>query len=204
MKSWKKLSLWILGVCAVAWLAAVGLTWNAIAGIDEWTPKNNGLYGGDIYALAINPSNPSTIYAGTRGGVFRSVDGGDNWIQINQGLTSLHVRSLSINPSNPPTIYAGTSGGGVFSYTDTVVSVLYGDVSGDGNITAYDASLIFKVVVGILNLNDPNYPYLTLERADVTGNGTVSAMDAALVLQYSVGLITKFPKSPTGAIALNR
>jgi hypothetical protein len=68
-----------------------------------------------------------------------------------------------------------------------------GDVSGDGNITAFDASLILRVVVGILNLNEPEYPYLTLEVADVSGNGTVSALDAALVLQYTVGLITKFP-----------
>jgi predicted outer membrane repeat protein len=76
-----------------------------------------------------------------------------------------------------------------------------GDVSGDGNITAFDASLILRVVVGILNLNEPEYPYLTLEVADVSGNGTVSALDAALVLQYTVGLITKFPVEITSTAA---
>ena len=77
-----------------------------------------------------------------------------------------------------------------------------GDVSGDGNITAFDAALILQVVVGILNLGDTEY--LTLERADVTGNGVVSALDAALVLQYTVGLITEFPcQRPAGAPALN-
>ena len=79
------------------------------------------------------------------------------------------------------------------------LSPLYGDVSGDEEITAYDASLILRVVVGILHLNDPDYPDLTLDKADVTGDGTVSAFDAALVLQYTVGLITDFPRALTGA-----
>ncbi|MBM3242513.1 hypothetical protein FJZ31_40145 [Candidatus Poribacteria bacterium] len=83
------------------------------------------------------------------------------------------------------------------------ISPLYGDVSGNKEITAYDASLILRVVVGILVLDDPNYPNLTLEVADVSGNGTVSALDAALVLQYTVGLITDFPRSLTGAPALD-
>jgi hypothetical protein len=83
------------------------------------------------------------------------------------------------------------------------ISPLYGDVSGNGEITAFDASIILRVVVGILHLNDPSYPNLTLEIADVTGDGTVSALDAALVLQYTVGLITDFPKSLTGAPALD-
>ena len=81
--------------------------------------------------------------------------------------------------------------------------IYYGDVSGNREITAFDASLILRVVVGILQLNDPNYPYLTLDRADVSGNGTVSALDAALVLQYTVGLITEFPRQQSaGAPAL--
>jgi hypothetical protein len=81
--------------------------------------------------------------------------------------------------------------------------LFFGDVSGDSNITAFDAALILQVVVGILQLNDPSYPYLTLERADVTVDGTVSGLDAALVLQYGVGLITELPQASTGAPALN-
>jgi len=69
----------------------------------------------------------------------------------------------------------------------------YGDVNGDCNITAYDASLVLKVVVGFITMGDPNYPYLTLEIADVTDDGNVTAYDAALILQRSVGLIVLFP-----------
>ena len=90
-----------------------------------------------------------------------------------------------------------------FTIGATAGEPLYGDVSGDGNITAYDASLILRVVVGLLQLGDPDYPYLTLDRADVTGNGVVSALDAASVLQHSVGLITDFPKVSSVAPDLN-
>ena len=69
----------------------------------------------------------------------------------------------------------------------------FGDISGDDNITAYDASLALQYVVGLIELS-PEQQYA----ADVTGDGKVSALDAALILQYSVGLITVFPKGQPG------
>jgi hypothetical protein len=44
------------------------------AQIGVWT--NNGPHGGFVRALAIDPTTPTTIYAGTDRGVFRSIDGG--------------------------------------------------------------------------------------------------------------------------------
>ena len=101
-------------------------------------------------------------------------------------------------------IYVADTYGGlcVLRYTGSG-EPFYGDVSGNGNVTAYDASLILQVVVGTLHLGDTEY--LTLYRADVTGNGVVSALDAALVLQYTVGLIIEFPcQRPVGAPALEQ
>ncbi len=76
---------------------------------------------------------------------------------------------------------------------------ILGDISGDGNITAYDASLALQYVVGLIEL--------LLEQqyaADVTGDNIVTALDAALILQYSAGLITEFPKGQSSiAPALN-
>ncbi|MBM3234809.1 hypothetical protein FJZ31_00780 [Candidatus Poribacteria bacterium] len=63
-----------------------------------------------------------------------------------------------------------------------------GDVSGNGEVTAYDASLVLQHVVGLIELSPD-----AQEAADVTGNGTITALDAALILQYTVGLIIKFP-----------
>ena len=67
-------------------------------------------------------------------------------------------------------------------------SILYGDVSLNGEVTSYDAALVAQHVVGIITLDSTQ-----LIRADVSGNGTVSSLDAALIAQYVVGIITKFP-----------
>jgi parallel beta-helix repeat protein len=78
-----------------------------------------------------------------------------------------------------------------------------GDVSGNGSVTAFDASLVLQHVVGLINLSESQFPKGAADvGADVTGNKVVSALDAALILQYTVGLITKFP-AETGAPILN-
>ncbi|MGQ9568633.1 MAG: hypothetical protein ACUVWW_11370, partial [Anaerolineae bacterium] len=51
------------------------------AGINVWT--SIGPEGGTIYALAIDPATPTTLYAGTWGGVFKSTNGGGNWSAVN-------------------------------------------------------------------------------------------------------------------------
>ena len=70
-----------------------------------------------VFALAIDPTNPSTLYAGTTGGVFKSTDMGVSRAAINH-VTNLAVFALAIDPTNPSTLYAGTTFGGVFKSTD--------------------------------------------------------------------------------------
>jgi photosystem II stability/assembly factor-like uncharacterized protein len=81
----------------------------------QWIPVNNGLYGGDVRSLIIDPTNSKVIYAGMYGGLFRSTDGGTNWSA--SGLTNNTVYSLAIDPTNTQVIYAGINGG-VFKSTD--------------------------------------------------------------------------------------
>ena len=75
--------------------------------------------------------------------------------------------------------------------------LLFGDVSGDGNITAYDASKILRYVVRRENLTEEQ-----LAAADVSGNGEVSPYDAARILQFVVGLIESL-KPGEGAPSMN-
>ena len=70
---------------------------------------------------------------------------------------------------------------------------MLGDVSGNGRVSAYDASLILQQTVGLIILPDPRWSAFTLATADVTGNGSISALDASKILQYIVGIITRFP-----------
>ncbi len=95
---------------------------------DTWTAINEGLaFGSDqIWALAIDPATPSTLYAGAFRGIYKSTDSGDHWELFIEGLTnqpdSARVESLLVDPRNPSTVYAGLDGGldigGAFKSTD--------------------------------------------------------------------------------------
>ncbi len=100
-------------------------------GGETWAEINHGLTASQgnsplIHGLAIDPQNPSLLYAAVEGegypsGMFRSTDGGDSWTAINDGLEtnegSRPVYALAMDPETPSTLYAGTAGG-VFRSTD--------------------------------------------------------------------------------------
>jgi hypothetical protein len=108
--------LWISLALAIAtWPSSV-----AYAGPGAWT--SGGPTNGDVWALAIDPAAPATLYAGMNGGsrgVFKSTDSGRNWAAASTGLTNPYVYALAINPATPSTLYAGTSVGGIFRSTDS-------------------------------------------------------------------------------------
>ena len=81
---------------------------------------------------------------------------------------------------------------GCYEQYDGGEILIYGDVSWDSNVTAYDASLVLQYLVGLIDFELAQQQ----EAADVTDNGKITALDAALILQYIVGLITKFPAEP--------
>jgi photosystem II stability/assembly factor-like uncharacterized protein len=86
------------------------------AGVNVWT--SFGPEGGPVYSLAIDPSNPSTLYAGGRGDVFKSTDGGEHWNPTNAGHANDYVNALAIDPLHPNTLYVGSDGSGVSKSTD--------------------------------------------------------------------------------------
>ena len=85
----------------------------------SWNPANSGLPPVQVFALAIDPLNSSTLYAGTASGISKSTDGGASWSTVNSGLPKppadkqpvnqnryASTSSLIIDPQNPSTIYA--------------------------------------------------------------------------------------------------
>ena len=65
--------------------------------------------GGRIRAIAIHPTNPSIVYAGSAsGGVWRTVNGGATWTPLTDNQCSLNTGSIAIDPVNPSIIYVGT------------------------------------------------------------------------------------------------
>jgi PKD repeat protein len=67
-------------------------------------------------------------------------------------------------------------------------AIYYGDTTGDGTISAFDAAAILMHTAGITPLTGD-----AALSADVSGNGNISALDASYILQFSVGLIDCFP-----------
>jgi photosystem II stability/assembly factor-like uncharacterized protein len=69
-----------------------------------------GVRGLSVRALALAPSDPKVIAAGTLSGVFLSRNGGQSWMRITpQGHPDLrNIGSLAFDPTDPQVIYAGT------------------------------------------------------------------------------------------------
>jgi photosystem II stability/assembly factor-like uncharacterized protein len=99
----------------------------AEAGVNEWT--TNGPEGAAIGVLAIDPHTPTTLYASTSVGVFKSTDGGGHWSAVD-----VAGHFLAIDPQTPTTLYAG--GAGIFKSTDggATWSAVNSDLTGVGRL----------------------------------------------------------------------
>lgn len=88
------------------------------AGDEIW--KSLGPEGVKIHSLAINPSTPTLLYAGTDGGVIKSTNGGKDWNLVGSGgsgLPNANVWRVALDPKTPTTLYAVTQG--VFKSIDS-------------------------------------------------------------------------------------
>ncbi len=87
-----------------------------------WEPIGPHNIGGRTIAIAFNPQNPNTIYAGSAsGGLWRSYSGGvgsDVWEAVPTGFPVLGVGGIAIAPDDSNTIYIGT--GEVYGYQNAI------------------------------------------------------------------------------------
>jgi hypothetical protein len=92
-------------------IVLVGIAWVASLGA-EGSAVNSGMIGLDIRALAIDPTNNSTLYAGTSNGPYKSTDGDATWDFLTSSLTA--VTSLTVDSGNPGILHMGRDGGSCF------------------------------------------------------------------------------------------
>ena len=89
-----------------------GRTWQGFQG-----PGNNY-----VQALAIDPNDPTVVYAGSMGsaarGLSKSTDAGHTWQRLTDTLEDADVYAVALDPEEPTTIYIGTGGGGVVKSID--------------------------------------------------------------------------------------
>jgi hypothetical protein len=146
---------------------------------EDWTAAHTGLTDLDVRVLAIDPTTPTTLYAGGLGGVYKSVDGGAHWSptglltyveKFPPGLAgspppslvlSGVVLHLAVDSDNPDVLYAGTNWRGgcfysqrrVFKSTDAGASWtdrISPNINGCDNIKSL-----------VLAPGDPNTLYLS-------------------------------------------
>src|SRR5262249_53569279 len=82
----------------------------------NWKLACNGLANGVVWSLVLVAGSPSTLFAATYDGIFRSTDGGSSWTPVSSGLRSRFVVSLAVDP-NSGTLFAGTAAG-IFKSAD--------------------------------------------------------------------------------------
>lgn len=96
-----------------------------------WRVASRGLSPGQeqtVWALAVDPSSPRTVYAGTwSAGVFKSTDGGLSWRPAGNGLGPFRVNELVAHPTAPGVLWAATGrvreeGAGVYRTTNGAIT----------------------------------------------------------------------------------
>ena len=124
---------------------------------------------------------------------------------------------IPMTPTGQPDTYEGyipiTAKGGNGSYylkaidtssnerifpTSPLLVKPFGDVNGDGLVSASDADLVLQNAVGLIPFSDEQR-FL----GDVSGDATGSSYDAGLIFQYADGLINTFPVQNGGTFSLD-
>jgi titin len=104
---------------------AFGGVWKTINGGTSWSPVTDPQVIDSMGAIALAPSSPTTIYAGTGEannsgdsyygrGVLKSADGGATWTLLGAPLFDRRtISKIVVHPTDPNTVYLAVSGGGV-------------------------------------------------------------------------------------------
>jgi hypothetical protein len=166
------------GVSRLVFLAALAVSLVSCGGGDTYDKVVHtrlGLAGKTVLSLAIDPTVPSILYAGTDlFGVYKSVDGGANWIQLTSGLGDTYVTALVVDPNVHTTLYAGTWSGGV-----------YRSIDGASNWAAINSGLTDNQVTSLAI--DPSSP-ATLYAGTVAGGVCKTVTSGASWSPSSTGL----------------
>jgi outer membrane protein assembly factor BamB len=142
----------------------------------------------DTYLYVINPDGTQKWMFKTGGSVYSSPAIGEDgtvYVGSDDGyLYALNSDSVGLVDSHWPKFRHDNQNTGRVPGEIP----LYGDVTGDGSVTALDAAVVLQTCVGLVTLTPEQE-----KRADVSGKGGVTAYDASLILRYVVGSIEKFP-----------
>ncbi|HYR91801.1 MAG TPA: hypothetical protein VE422_47590 [Terriglobia bacterium] len=98
----------------------------------------NSLDGKTVFAIAVDPQNTNTLYAGTQLGVFKSANAGRDWSGPNSA-SPIGITSLKVDPQNSTTVYATSYSS---EYSDGVYKSLDGGRTWTRILQVYGAWMI--------------------------------------------------------------
>ena len=95
-----------------------GGVWKTTDGGTVWTAVSESMPSASIGAVAVAPSNPDIVYAGTGNtmigtGMYRSSDAGRSWRHAGLDDTK-YITALLVDPRDPSVVLAGAGSGGNF------------------------------------------------------------------------------------------
>ncbi len=93
--------------------AHIWKTTNLAGGAATWTQSASGIPDVPVDAFVVDPQSPSTLYAGTDIGVYRSLDGGGTWTPFGTGLPTVAVFDMALTaPGSSQVLRISTHGRG--------------------------------------------------------------------------------------------
>ncbi len=101
----------------------------------------------DVYAIALDPTAPTTIYAGTEDGIFKTTDGGQTWQLANAGIMGTIYSNMVVDPTNPNYVYMGTANDGFFRTDNGAVSWTQGAGTYNPHVKSISIDPVYSNVV---------------------------------------------------------
>lgn len=96
----------------------------------------------DTHVLAVSKSNPTIIYLGTDGGIYKSTNSGASYTHLNTAeFSATQFMGISIHPTDPNLTVGGTQDNGTLYYDPAATSWTRID-GGDGGYSVIDSNAV--------------------------------------------------------------
>jgi photosystem II stability/assembly factor-like uncharacterized protein len=147
-------------------------------------PTGSGCLVPSISTFAIDPSTPTTIYAGTQctdgSGVLKSINAGATWATSSTGLPFGDVIQLAIDPTATSNIYAALGDSGLYQSAD-------GGATWTANTALPTGSFVFTVSVGLIP--GPPSPDAVTKSAHSSSKGGRVSTTAGVLPVIEIGTV---------------
>lgn len=174
-----------------------GGIFRSVNGGQDWQPVFDEFSYLAIGAIAVDPSNVQTIYAGTGdrnfgggsyngNGLYKSTDLGETWSHVGLAQAGI-ISSVIVHPANPNVLLVGALGSGFAKTNDRgVFRSTDGGLTWQNTLFVSDSSGVCEMV---MHPTDPNIVYAcTFNRVNLYGNSIADGPDSKIFKSTDGGI----------------